>query len=341
MTNLAGIIDEANLSASRLLGITREFLIGKALAAYVAADDRVRFRSLLGSPGGGGATRPLPFRLRTRGGTNLHVELTYSIMDDARRAPVGFRWILRDVTEQERMARQIRSLNAELESRVAERTGALEAAQELSEELLRREQTARRAAEASEAQSRHVQKLESIGVLAGGIAHDFNNLLHVILGNADIALSRLAGRSPARQPLEEVIRATIRAADLTRQMLAYSGKGAFVVRNLDLSNEVREMATLLRTAISKQATLVWELETDLPAVKADATQIRQIVMNLITNASDALQKADGTITLRTGVLDPSQLNDPALRLSDQRGRARPEHRTRKWSTSRSTIPEPE
>jgi signal transduction histidine kinase len=210
------------------------------------------------------------------------------------------------------MARQIRSLNSELESRVAERTGALQAAQELSEELLRREQVARRAAEASEAQSRHVQKLESIGVLAGGIAHDFNNLLHVILGNADIALSRLPGRSSARDPLEEVIRATIRAADLTRQMLAYSGKGAFVVRHLDLSSEVREMATLLRTAISKQATLVWELAPDLPAVKADATQIRQIVMNLITNASDALQNAGGTITLRTGVLDRSQLTIPAF-----------------------------
>ncbi|MFL5512211.1 MAG: response regulator [Gemmatimonadales bacterium] len=312
VTNLAGIIDEANLSASRLLGIAREFLIGKALAAYIASDDRVRFRSLLSNRDRGGASRPLPFRVRARGGTNLHVELTYSIIDDERRNPTGFRWIVRDVTEQERMARQIRSLNTELESRVAERTGALQAAQELSEELLRREQSARRAAEASEAQSRHVQKLESIGVLAGGIAHDFNNLLHVILGNADIALSRLVGRSPAREPMEEVIRATIRAADLTRQMLAYSGKGAFVVRNLDLSNEVREMATLLRTAISKQATLVWELETDLPPVKADATQIRQIVMNLITNASDALQHAGGAITLRTGVLDRSQLDDPSF-----------------------------
>jgi PAS domain S-box-containing protein len=312
VTNLAGIIDEANLSASRLLGIAREFLIGKALATYIATDDRVRFRSLLSSRDRGGTSRPLPFRVRARGGTNLHVELTYSIIDDERGKPAGFRWIVRDVTEQERMARQIRSLNSELESRVAERTGALQAAQQLSEELLRREQTARHAAQASEAQSRHVQKLESIGVLAGGIAHDFNNLLHVILGNADIALSRLAGRAPAREPLEEVIRATIRAADLTRQMLAYSGKGAFVVRNLDLSSEVREMATLLRTAISKQATLVWELETDLPPVKADATQIRQIVMNLITNASDALQNAGGTITLRTGVLDRSQLDDPAF-----------------------------
>src|SRR3954467_10631049 len=312
VTNLAGIIDEANLSASRLMGISREFLIGKALAAYVAADDRVRFRSLLSARDRSGSSLPLAFRIRSRGGTNLHVELMYSIMDDERGNPTGFRWIVRDVTEQERMARQIRTLNTELESRVAERTGALHAAQELSEELLPPEQTARRAAEASEAQSRHVQELESIGVLAGGIAHDFNNLLHVILGNADIALSRLAGRSPAREPLEEVIRATIRAADLTRQMLAYSGKGAFVVRNLDLSNEVREMATLLRTAITKQATLVWELETDLPAVKADATQIRQIVMNLITNASDALQDPGGTITLRTGVLERSKLDDPGF-----------------------------
>ena len=312
VTNLAGIIDEANLSASRLLGIAGEFLIGKALAAYIATNDRVRFRSLLSNRDRGDTNRPLAFMVRARGGTDLHVELTYSIIDDERGNPTGFRWIVRDVTEQERMARQIRSLNSELESRVAERTGALQAAQQFSEELLRREQTARHAAEASEAQSRHVQKLESIGVLAGGIAHDFNNLLHVILGNADIALSRLAGRSPAREPLEEVIRATIRAADLTRQMLAYSGKGAFVVRNLDLSSEVREMATLLRTAISKQATLVWELATDLPPVKADATQIRQIVMNLITNASDALQNAGGTITLRTGVLDRSQLDDTAV-----------------------------
>jgi CheY-like chemotaxis protein len=157
-----------------------------------------------------------------------------------------------------------------------------------------------------------VQKLESLGVLAGGIAHDFNNLLHVVLGNADIALSRLPARSSARRPLEEVVRATVRAADLTRQMLAYSGKGAFVVRHLDLSTEVREMATLLQTAISKQASLVWELASDLPAVNADPTQIRQIVMNLITNASDALRDTSGTITLRTGVLQPDHLNDAGL-----------------------------
>jgi two-component system, cell cycle sensor histidine kinase and response regulator CckA len=89
-------------------------------------------------------------------------------------------------------------------------------------------------------------------VLAGGIAHDFNNLLHVVLGNADIALSRLLADAAAREPLEQVVRATLRAADLTRQLLAYSGKGAFIIDHLDLSGEVREMATLLRTAISKR-----------------------------------------------------------------------------------------
>jgi PAS domain S-box-containing protein len=312
VTNLDGIISEANQSASQLLGIPAQFLTGKALAAYIASEDRPRFRSMLAYPRSGAGPRTTQFRLRTREGVRLYAELTYSVARNVDDTPIGFRWLVRDVTEQERLARQIRTLNAELESRVADRTADLRAAQQLSEDLLRREQAARRAAEASEAQSRHVQKLESLGVLAGGIAHDFNNLLHVVLGNADIALSRLPARSSARRPLEEVVRATVRAADLTRQMLAYSGKGAFVVRHLDLSTEVREMATLLQTAISKQASLVWELASDLPAVNADPTQIRQIVMNLITNASDALRDTSGTITLRTGVLQPDHLNDAGL-----------------------------
>jgi PAS domain S-box-containing protein len=309
VTNLSGIIAEANQSASRLFGIAPQFLPGKALAAYIASEDRPRFRALLNESIHSSGIRTTPFRLRTRGGVRLYIELTYSLAHGIDGKPSGFRWLIRDVTEQERLSRRIRTLNAELESRVAERTADLRTAQQLSEDLLRREQAARRAAEASEAQSRHVQKLESIGVLAGGLAHDFNNLLHVVLGNADIALSHLPARSPAREPLEEVVRATIRAADLTRQMLAYSGKGAFVVRHLDLSSEVREMATLLRTAISKQASLIWELAPNLPAVSADATQIRQIVMNLITNASDSLVDTPGTITLRTGVVERQQLND--------------------------------
>ena len=309
VTDLTGIITEANQSASRLLRIPSGSLPGKALATYVLSEDRSRFRSLLSQRERGPHPLTASFTLQPRQSGPIHTEITYSIGHDAQGHEAGIRWLIRDVSDQERLGQRIRALNTELEHKVARRTSDLRAAQQLSEDLLVREQAARRAAEASEAQSRHVQKLESIGVLAGGIAHDFNNLLHVVLGNADIALSRLPRRAPAREPLEEVVRATIRAADLTRQLLAYSGKGAFVVRHLDLSQEVREMATLLRTAISKQAVLGWELAPELPSVEADATQIRQIVMNLITNASDALGEAAGTITLRTGVVRSETMND--------------------------------
>lgn len=300
VTDLAGVVRQANGAAARMLRVPFDFLPGKAMTTYVVTEDRPRFRKLLSTMKRSG-THTGQFRLQPHEGAPVEADLTHSMAVTPDGTPTGIRWMARDVTEHVRMARQVRALNTELESRIAARTADLSDAQQLSRELSEKEQDARRAAEASEAQSLHVQKLESIGVLAGGIAHDFNNLLHVVLGNADIALSNLTAGSPAREPLEEVVRATLRAADLTRQLLAYSGKGAFVVRHLDLSTEVREMATLLRTSISKQATLVWELAPKLPAVSADPTQIRQIVMNLITNASDALGEAGGTITLRTGI----------------------------------------
>jgi two-component system cell cycle sensor histidine kinase/response regulator CckA len=301
VTDLRAVVREANMAAASLLRVDRRFLAGKALSTYVARHDRSRFRTLVTRAAKGSPGPAVSFQLQPREGSQINAELSHSLATDAAGRPVGIRWLLRDVTERERLAAEIAALNRELESRVAARTADLNEARRRYQELLQREEEARRAVVASEAQSRHVQKLESIGVLAGGIAHDFNNLLHVVLGNADIALSNLAAGSPARDALEEVVRATLRAADLTRQLLAYSGKGAFVVRHLDLSREMREMATLLRTAISKQATLAWELASDLPAISADPTQIRQIVMNLITNASDALGETGGTITLKTGV----------------------------------------
>jgi PAS domain S-box-containing protein len=308
-TDVLGVITEANQSASRLLRIPHRTLPGRPLAPYVSIDDRPRFRALLSQRDPGLGSTTLRFKVQPRHGEPLEAEFTYSTAHDFRGNAVGFRWIIRDITEQQRLAGHVRALTVELEQKVLDRTADLRAAQSLSDDLLVREQAARHAAEASAAESRHVQKLESIGILAGGIAHDFNNLLHVVLGNADLALGQLPKGTPARESLEEVVRATLRAADLTRQLLAYSGKGAFVVRHLDLSSEVREMATLLRTAISKQAVLAWELAPDLPAVSADPTQIRQIVMNLITNASDALGEESGTLTLRTGVVHSEELQD--------------------------------
>ena len=161
----------------------------------------------------------------------------------------------------------------------------------------------RRAAEAElgrmREQVQHAQKLESLGILAGGIAHDFNNLLVGVLGNAALAMEELPASSPAHPLLEDLQMAARRASELTRQLLAYSGKGRFVVEPVELSGLVREMGRLLSAALSKKAQIVTDLRDDLPPVQADATQVRQIVMNLLTNASDALEDAPGTITIRT------------------------------------------
>ena len=144
------------------------------------------------------------------------------------------------------------------------------------------------------------QKLESLEVLAGGIAHDFNNLLVGVLGNASLALLDLPDDAPAHAPVVDIERAAQRASDLTRQMLAYSGRGQFVVEPVDISELVAEMGSLLRTVLSKQAILDFSLDSTLPRVEADATQIRQVVMNLITNASDAVGESGGHIRVRTG-----------------------------------------
>jgi PAS domain S-box-containing protein len=153
-----------------------------------------------------------------------------------------------------------------------------------------------------EAQFHHAQKLESLGVLAGGIAHDFNNLLMSMLGHASLAETDVPQGSLAHEHLKQIELAARRASELTNQMLAYSGRGRFVVGPVDLSSLVSEMARLLETVISKAATLKVELGTGLPAIEADATQLRQVVMNLITNASDALEEKPGRITVRTGTV---------------------------------------
>ncbi len=152
---------------------------------------------------------------------------------------------------------------------------------------------------------RQAQKLESLAVLAGGIAHDFNNLLVGILGNAGLALAELKEDSPARETLEDIETAGRRAAELARQMLAYSGRGRLVMQPIDLSAVVREMHQLLR-AYTHSAVTHFELADDLPAVEADATQIRQVVMNLVINAADAIEEQDGVISVRTGLMYASE-----------------------------------
>jgi len=154
-----------------------------------------------------------------------------------------------------------------------------------------------------EAQLLHAQKLESLGVLAGGIAHDFNNLLVALLGNAELAAAELPHVSPALPYIRNIEVASSRAAELCRQMLAYSGRGSFVVEALDLSEVVRETTHMLEVSISKKAQLRYDLAAGLPAVEADPTQVRQVAMNLITNASEAIGDRSGEIVLSTRVVE--------------------------------------
>ena len=148
-----------------------------------------------------------------------------------------------------------------------------------------------------EEQVRQTQKLESLGVLAGGIAHDFNNLLMAVLGHAELALQHITPKSPARESLAEITTAAQRAAGLCRQMLAYAGKASFSLERVELRELVEEMAGLLQTPISKKAILNLNLERELPPIQADPSQIRQILMNLIINASEAIGDRSGVITV--------------------------------------------
>lgn len=150
------------------------------------------------------------------------------------------------------------------------------------------------------------KKLESLGILAGGVAHDFNNLLVSMLGNADLAADELPPNSPARPFLHEIAQAASRAAELTQQLLEYAGKGRFVTAPLDLSQVVREAVELVRGVIPGGIIIHDRLALILPAVQGDKTALRQVVMNLLTNAAESIPNGRGQITLRSGWLTPSQ-----------------------------------
>ncbi|MDX8396589.1 MAG: PAS domain S-box protein, partial [Mariprofundaceae bacterium] len=149
----------------------------------------------------------------------------------------------------------------------------------------------------------HTQRLESLGVLAGGIAHDFNNLLTAILGNAALAKSRIDKTSPAVDMIDNIEKASERAAALCKQMLAYSGKGKFIVESINLTDMIEEMMNLLEVSIEKNVVMRLDLSEQLLPIEADASQIQQVIMNLVINASEAIEKKSGIITIHTGVVE--------------------------------------
>jgi PAS domain S-box-containing protein len=154
-----------------------------------------------------------------------------------------------------------------------------------------------------EIQLLQAQKLESLGILAGGIAHDFNNILTGILGYADLAIMEAAKDSPVKEYIEQLVISSRRASELTKQMLAYSGMGKFLIKPINLSEVVKNISKLLEVSISKKCLLTLNLPEDIPLIEGDLIQIQQIIMNLTINASEAIGDNNGNITISTGEIN--------------------------------------
>ena len=268
-----GLITFANRRMAEMLGCRVEELHGSSYLDHVHPDDRRESEDRLQELlAGNVASVDSEHRYMRRDGTSFWGYLTASRIDDESGNLKGMVGVISDIAERK---------HAE-------------------EERLKLEQ-----------QALYAQKLESLGVLAGGIAHDFNNILMAIIGNADLALMQISTESPAVGNLQRIEQAAARAADLAKQMLAYSGKGKNVVENIDLNILLGEMLHTLETTISSKAVLRLDQHQPLPLVEADATQIRQVIMNLVTNASEAIGDKSGVIAITTGCMncDRNDLND--------------------------------
>ncbi|MDX8413322.1 MAG: response regulator [Mariprofundales bacterium] len=154
-------------------------------------------------------------------------------------------------------------------------------------------------------QVEHTQRLESLGVLAGGIAHDFNNILTAIMGNAALAERKIAsgGSETCGKYMKNIAQSSEKAALLCKQMLAYSGKGHFIIKPLNLTAMVSGITSLLEVSIQRTIQLHYTLPEDIGLIEADEAQVQQVIMNLVINASDAIGEQNGTISIVTGELE--------------------------------------
>ena len=166
-------------------------------------------------------------------------------------------------------------------------------------------------------QLQQTQRLESLGLLAGGIAHDFNNLLVGVLGNAELLLAASAPSSPDHSQLQNIASAATRAGELCQQMLAFAGQTSVEKTTVDLSRAVREMLELLGSAVANRASVTYDLAADLPPIRADHAQIRQVIMNLITNAAESNADAVVHIEVATGSIHLDRMEKAPADLADE------------------------
>jgi PAS domain S-box-containing protein len=258
---------EINLTAATMIGIERSYLLGTPFVSLVTQSDRKAFQDYLLQCQKASERTISEINLKVKKSNPITVQLLSAPVEDSQLNTTLYRMAITDITARKQADENQRQL---------------------------------------EARMRLAQKLESLGVLTGGIAHDFNNMLAVILGSADLALLGLPGESPVQKYISQIVKVTVRATDLTNQMLAYAGKLELRAKLLNLSRLVEDILQLLKTIVSKKAIFKYELEDTIPAIEADAAQLTQVVMNLITNASEALEGKEGIITVRTGVMKTDQ-----------------------------------
>jgi len=279
-----GTIMTANRAATHLLGATVEELRGTSLMARIEGDVELVARHLRESSR---ARAPHPGAIAVRNGNAATMPCRCSTGLFRPASAEHPALLVMRLLPRETSPSQFRVLTERIE--------------QLGREIARR-QAVEEERRKLEAQMLQTQKLESLGVLAGGIAHDFNNLLTGIIGFSDLARLELSHDSTARGYLDESVNGARRAAELTQQMLAYSGKGKFVVGPVRLTVLVEEITRLLEVSISKKCVLRYDLMRDQPPCLADGTQLRQVIMNLIINASEAIGDRSGVISLTTGAM---------------------------------------
>jgi PAS domain S-box-containing protein len=284
-----GVIRGANLAAESFLGAKHGTLIQRSLSDAVDAADAAVLEAHLAAAAR--SWQACEVRLRRADGSSVYARV------ESRPAPNGGSWTaLMDISERKRAEDALSLTNQALEDRTRE----LAARNETLEEALRARAASE--AEASEltARLRDAERLESIGLLAGGIAHDFNNLLVGVIANADLLLATAPALSDdVRQGLDTINDAARAAADLTRQLLVYAGRGQVTLQSVQLDVLTRETLRLLRTRLPAGAELRAELAPQVAWIVADPGQVQQVVANLVTNAVEALGVRGGGVVVRT------------------------------------------
>ena len=244
--DLEGKVVRVNPAGCRLLGVSEEEIVGHPVWQFVAPEEQALVRERLAR--NLSSEQPLDSLERNwvrPDGSRLILEIHSNYIRDPEGRILGIRTFLLDVTRRKRAEEALRKVQEGLENRIRERTAELE----MANQFLRREMEERRQAAEEhrklEAQVQHAQRLESLGVLAGGIAHDFNNLLASIMGYGSLAAMDLPEDSRARRSIEQVLIAAKSAADLTQQMLAYSGRGTFVLEAVNITQLIEGVVRLL------------------------------------------------------------------------------------------------